>query len=159
MLLAGGCATALRGKTQGMRIQTDPAGAQAHIESLGDEAAPKSVTVVTPAKVELRRNQEHRITITKDGYHPVTVTLKPTWDGAAIPGFILPGGSVSVAADRVSGADLAFYPLPKITLTPATTPTTQPIELFQHRKKLLNREEHEKELEELRREALTKEII
>ena len=158
MTLSGGCATALRGKDQGMKLETDPSGAQVLIESVG-EGAPKAVTVITPAKVDLRRNLEHKLTFTKDGYHPVMVTLKGNWDGAALPGFALPGGSLSLAADRASGADLAFYPLPKIKLTPATTATTRPIELFQHRTKLLNKEQHEAELRELERDALTKEII
>jgi hypothetical protein len=147
MVLVGGagCASIMRGKNQGMRFETDPPGATVAVTSDGQ---PSGKTYTTPAKVELRRSKEHRVLIAREGYQPVTFVLRPNWDGASLPGFVLPGGSLSLGADRASGADLAFYPLPKIKLTPATGPSSAPVELHQYRTQLLNDQEYERALKE-----------
>ena len=145
VLIGTGCASIMRGKNQGMTFETDPPGATVAINTDGK---PADKTYVTPAKVELRRSKEHRVLISKDGHQPVTFLLKPNWDGASLPGFVLPGGSLSVGADRASGADLAFYPLPTIKLPPATAPTAAPIEMHQHRGHLFTTEQYEQALKD-----------
>jgi hypothetical protein len=144
VLLAGGCASIMRGKNQGVEFRTEPAGASVVVSSDGKQ----SQAYTTPAKVDLRRSERHTVLISKEGYQPVTFTLKPNWDGASLPGFILPGGSLSVAADRASGADLAFYPLPTIKLEPAAGGATRPVELHQHRAQLLTAPDYERALAE-----------
>lgn len=155
-LLAGGCATAMRGGKQGMSFATDPPGAKVTVVSDG-KPVPQAWT--TPVEVELKRNQVHQVTLSKEGYRPVTFELKAQWDGASLPGLILPGGSLSVASDRASGADLAFYPLPTIKLTPSAGSSAEPITMFQHRGKLLTKEEYDKVIEQERKELYSKEII
>src|SRR5687768_6454794 len=82
----GGCASIIRGKNQGMQFDTHPAGATVTVTAEGE----KEKTATTPAKIDLRRSKEHRVLISKDGHQPVTFTLKPNWDGASLPGFVLP---------------------------------------------------------------------
>jgi hypothetical protein len=127
-----------------MKFETDPPGATVTVSSDGEEER----TYTTPTTIELRRANAQRVVITKEGYQPVAFVLTPNWDGASLPGFVLPGGSISVAADRASGADLAFYPIPKITLPPATRPTAGPVMLRQFRGQLLSEEEYKRAVEE-----------
>lgn len=141
---ATGCATALRGSSQKMKIETDPPGATLKIND-------QSYT--TPAEVELKRKETYKFEVAKEGYRTKVFQLSAQWDGASLPGLIVPGGSMSVATDRVSGADLSFSDLPKIKLDPAPD-GTPPQEMFVYRKKLLTKDEYEKTLADEREEAL-----
>ena len=149
LFYVGGCATVMRGDSQKIKFDTDPAGAK--VEVAGG-------TYTTPVEVALKRKIVHIVTISKEGCQSITFTMASTWDGASLVGVALPGGSVSAASDRLSGADLAFYPLPKIKLLPATGPTTQPVTMYQHRRNLLNQEEHDKLMAEEHEEILHKQI-
>ena len=140
MICAGGCATAVRGDKQKVLFDTDPSGATVQV---GDK------TATTPVEVPLKRKDDHDVTITKEGYRTVMFHLKANWDGASLPGFLLPGGSVSVAADRASGADLAFYKLPKLKLQPVTDPNTPPLVMYPYRGKLLTKEEYDQTMVEV----------
>ena len=139
-----GCATALRGSSQKMKIETDPSGATLKIND-------QSYT--TPAEVELKRKETYKVEVGKEGYRTKVFDFAAQWDGASLPGLIVPGGSVSVATDRVSGADLSFSDLPTIKLDPAPA-GTPPQEMVIYRKKVLTKEDYEKTLEEERLEAL-----
>src|SRR5689334_25421149 len=83
LLVGTGCAT-LRGDTQKMKIESDPAGALLTVDG-------KSYT--TPSEGELKRKDAHRIAIAKEGYRPITFNLESTWDGASMTDLALPGGS------------------------------------------------------------------
>ncbi|MFI5381239.1 MAG: PEGA domain-containing protein [Tepidisphaerales bacterium] len=143
-IFAGGCATAVRGDTQKLKIESDPSGATLKVNDQ---------TYTTPAEVALKRKETYKIEVAKAGYRTKVFELKAQWDGASLPGLILPGGSVSVATDRVSGADLSFSELPTLKLDPAPA-GTPPQEMVVYRKKVLTKEEYEKTLEEERLEAL-----
>jgi hypothetical protein len=149
LLLMGatGCATVVRGDAQNMKFNTDPAGARLLVNG---------AEYTTPAVVALKRNQNQKIEITREGYRPVVFEMKSVWDGAALGNAVLPGGSLGAATDRVKGSDLAFYKVPTIKLTPATAAESGPIELFQYRKRYLTREEYEIELAIDREEARTR---
>jgi hypothetical protein len=145
LMFAAGCATLVRGDKQAMKFVTDPPGATVLVDG---------AIQITPATVQLKRNEEHPVTISLSGYRSVTFVLKSTWDGASLPGVILPGGSASVAADRASGADLNFYDLPKIKLEPAMSENTPPLEMVQYRKQLLTKTVYDKVMEEERQERM-----
>ena len=87
-----GCATALRGDSQKMKFETDPSGASLKIDDQQYTA---------PAEVSLKRKDTHRVEVSKEGYRTKVFDLKAQWDGASLPGLILPGGSVSVALSKV----------------------------------------------------------
>lgn len=125
-----------------MKFETEPSGATVKVAD---------GTYTTPAEVRLKRKNEYPVEISKAGYRPITFTLKAQWDGATLGNVILPGGSVGAATDRASGADLKFYQLEKVRLTP-TTQSTAPMELVQYRGKLVTKAEFDKILEQERRE-------
>lgn len=143
LLLIGmsGCATIIRGTEQKLKFETEPSGATV---TVGDKQ------YTTPVTLSLKRRREYTVLVNKEGYVPIQFVLKGTWDGASLSSAALPGGSLMVATDRAGGADLAFYPLPKIQLQPAKEPTTRPIELYQWKKELLSKEAYEKAKEEER---------
>jgi hypothetical protein len=143
LAICGGCATALRGDAQKIRFETEPAGATVKVDNQ---------TYTTPVQMKLKRNENHDVVVSKDGYRTVMFTMIGKWDGASIPGAALPGGSVSVAADRATGADLSFYEVPKIKLEPAAS-GAPPLQLIQYNKKYLPKDEYEKALKEDQEEA------
>jgi hypothetical protein len=134
-----GCATVVRGDKQKLTFNTDPTGAKLVV---GDKE------YTTPAKVELKRREKYQVTVSKEGYRPLTFELTARWDGASLPAFAAPGGSASVATDRATGADLSYYKMEKIKLTPSTRPSEEPLKLIQHRGKLYTQEEYELVLKE-----------
>ena len=135
LLLAAGCATAIRGETQKVGVETDPPGAALKVDQQN---------YTTPATVDLKRKDEHTFTISKDGYRTVTFVIKPTWDGIALGNMVLPGGSVAMATDRATGADMKFYNIQKIKLEPTANANTPPLVLYGHRDQLLTKEEYDK---------------
>jgi len=133
-----GCATAMRGESQKIKFATDPEGATVKIGE---------ATYATPVEVALKRKEVHAVEITMEGYQGVKFEMKAQWDGATLVGVALPGGSAMAATDRATGADLAFYSLPKIKLEKATG-KSELKELFQYRGKLLSKEDYDKAIEE-----------
>ena len=98
---AGGCATIVNGKTQDIAIATNPPGATCYIDS--------GQTVVTPSSVNLRRNKDYVLTITKDGYQPQTVPLTSVMSGW-MAGNILLGGIIGGGIDAATGAAWTITP-------------------------------------------------
>src|SRR5205814_2087069 len=131
------------GNSQKIKFNTDPAGATLKV-------ADKTLT--TPAEVELKRKETYDVTLSKEGYRTVMFQMNSTWDGASLAGAILPGGSLMLATDRTTGADLAFYDPPTIKLEPAPADAL-PKQMFLRRGRLLTKEEFDKEVEEARIEA------
>jgi hypothetical protein len=144
MILAlGGCATALRGTRQKMLFETDPQGATITID---DEK------YTTPAKVELKRKDEHSVVIAREGFRTVKFNMKAQWDGASLLSLALPGGSIMFATDTASGADRSFASVARIKLEPAPDANTPPLELTQYRGKLLTKDDYAKAMDEERRQ-------
>jgi len=98
--LATSCATLMTGKFQKVSVTTMPAGAIAVCEG---------VQVITPGVFTLRRDSDHAITISKEGYHDEIVLLKKTMSGA-VAGNILLGGIIGGAVDMATGAAYKLTP-------------------------------------------------
>lgn len=131
--LGTGCAT-LRGSTQKLKFDTDPSAATLTVNGQ---------KYTTPAVVELKRKEAHRVLVEKAGYRPVAFNLESTWDGAAMTDLAVPGGSALVGLSAVSGSDRQFYPVEKIKLEKATGPNPPVLELFGFRGKLLTKPEYD----------------
>jgi hypothetical protein len=134
-----GCATLVRGDKQKLAFNTDPAGATV---TLDDGKAKQTVT--TPATVPLKRKDKYAVEIAKPGFQTLQFDLAAQWDGATIGNAVLPGGSIGAATDRASGADLQFYKLETIKLSPGSGQQ----KLVQHRGKLYTDAEYQKVLAE-----------
>ncbi len=137
-ILSGGCATVIRGTHQTVNVKTDPSGATCLVDGN---------TYTTPANVDLRRKVAHLITLSKEGYRTIQFNLSPEWDGVSLVGAILiPGGSLGLVTDRVSGADMNFYTLAEIKMAPSTRPAEPPIVLTDFKGRLLNDDEYQQAL-------------
>ena len=115
--LLGGCATTLRGTTDVLVVESDPPGAAVDVSG---------ATGSTPATFKLRRKGNYVVTISKDGYEPVTVnvTHKIVAAGSAgMAGNILLGGIIGAAVDAGSGAMFDLVPNPiKVKLVARAAP-------------------------------------
>jgi len=117
----GGCATLLRGSQQTLAFRTVPPDAQIFVDGR---------TYTAPVDVTLRRKKMHEVIVWREGYRTVEFALDPQWDGVSLVGnIILPGGSVGLIVDQVSGADQNFFKLAKIDLVPTTQPDLPPLVL------------------------------
>ena len=98
-----GCASATRGWTEQIAINTTPEGVNARIDG-GDQHE-----CVTPCTVTVRRNADVTVHLNKPGYRPETVALTKEVSVGGAAGFagnIIAGGAVGMVVDAASGATL-----------------------------------------------------
>jgi len=130
--MCGACATLLRGSRQTLNFRTDPPDAQVSIDGR---------VYTSPVRLSLRRKVEHHVVVQKAGYRTVVFNIRPEWDGISLIGnIIMPGGSIGIVADKVSGADMFFYKLAPIDLSPTTHPAP-PAVLYDYHGHLLTAEQ------------------
>ena len=97
-----GCASVTRGTTESISIASTPPGATANVSGL---EAP--TTCVTPCVVQVKRNADITVSISKQGYEPQVIPLTkeiPGAGAAGLAGNVLVGGLVGVGVDAVTGA-------------------------------------------------------
>lgn len=104
-LSTSGCATVLNGTNIDYRTETDPTGA--NLTFMG------GIACVSPCEIELRRKDDTRVDITKDGYEPVYVLIQSKLGGSTF-GNLLAGGIIGGAVDAGNGASNVLYPRPLI---------------------------------------------
>lgn len=121
----GGCASVSRGTTENISISSVPAGAQADVTGLDVPTA-----CVTPCVVQVKRNADISVTISKDGYDPQVVPLTKEIVSAGAAGFagnILLGGLVGAGVDAYNGAAMDHKPNPvTVTLVPTVQRPSKP---------------------------------
>jgi hypothetical protein len=112
--LTGGCATLLRGSRDNLTFRTVPTGATVIV----DGTAYRS-----PVSLDLKRKIKHYVIVSSEGYRTLRFVVEPQWDGVSLVGnIILPGGSLGLVVDRVSGADLTFFEMADIHLVASSQP-------------------------------------
>ena len=99
--LTSGCATVIKGRSQTVPVNSDPPGAEIIVNH-----APMGVT---PAQLELRRKDDHLITLEKTGYAPASVPIVKSV-GGAVWGNILAGGLIGWGVDATTGAQYNLKP-------------------------------------------------
>lgn len=99
VLAVSGCATIMQGSTQQVSLSSSPTGATINVNGrpLG----------TTPAAVDLKRKDNHVISIELDGYRPYEVALTRSVSGW-VWGNIVFGGLPGLAVDAITGG---FYKL------------------------------------------------
>jgi len=96
------CASIINGRTQTIRVETDPSGVNLVVYPTGD-------TATTPAEIELRRNAPYTIRIQDPGYTDESVLLSPIMSNWMY-GNILIGGLIGMSVDISSGAAFKLIP-------------------------------------------------
>jgi len=102
-LATSGCATVMNGTNTDYATNTDPTGAD--IVFLGGPSC------TTPCELELRRKDDTRVDIVKEGYEPVYVLIQSRLGGSTF-GNILLGGGIGAAIDGGNGASNRLHPRP-----------------------------------------------
>ena len=95
-LTLGGCATIINGTTQKIPVNTTPQGATAKNQD--------GVSCITPCSIELKRNQDHIITISKEGFENQSVTCKHVLRAAVVGYILLPFGLIGAVVDVATGS-------------------------------------------------------
>lgn len=98
--LLPGCASIVHGTRQKIAVATNPAGA-----TISDGES----SVQSPGTLNLKRNQDYILTITKPGYETETVKITHVISGA-VAGNLLAGGFIGWGVDAVSGAQWRLEP-------------------------------------------------
>jgi hypothetical protein len=99
--IINGCATVINGTTQEVGISTDPSGATLCVD--GREY------YKSPAKIIMKRKDDHMVEVTKDGYDKENVNIKSVISGA-VAGNLLLGGLIGVGVDALSGGASRLEP-------------------------------------------------
>lgn len=89
-----GCASIMHGTTQKVGISSAPTGAKVTVNNLAYGS--------TPVFADLKRGEEHIVTIEMDGYEKSQLTLTKGVSGW-VWGNILFGGLIGLAVDAISG--------------------------------------------------------
>ncbi len=108
-ILLGGCATVTRGTSEMVEVTSDPAGA---VVTTSIDKTCKA----TPCSIEAPRKTEFTVTISKPGYVSQTLEVKSKLSAKGGIGMAanmaLPGGTLGLVTDVVTGAGLDHEPNP-----------------------------------------------
>lgn len=101
VMWSSGCATIVTGKYQNIPVTSEPPGAKVRSDT--------GVSIVTPGKLDLRRNQDHTLVAEYPGCEPQQRELKHGLQGW-FWGNILLGGIIGGVVDLASGASDKLQP-------------------------------------------------
>jgi hypothetical protein len=101
LMCATGCASIVKGTTQDIPMTSVPAGADVLVDG--------SLVGQTPLKAQLKRKNDHLVTIQKTGYQTKTVAVVKDV-GGAVWGNILLGGLIGWGVDASTGAQYNLTP-------------------------------------------------
>ncbi len=105
--IVSGCASSNRNDNERFRIESSPESATATL-STGESC-------LTPCHFDLPRSEDFRVTITKEGYRPVTKTIrsvKSETGGAPATASVSLGGILNVPIGPQTGASYDLEPNP-----------------------------------------------
>ncbi|MDE2303998.1 MAG: PEGA domain-containing protein [Gammaproteobacteria bacterium] len=97
-----GCATIVKGTTQKVPVASDPSGADVIVDG--------NLSGQTPTTVELKRKNDHLVTLEKTGYQSRSVAVVKSV-GGAVWGNILAGGLIGWGVDAADGAQYNLVPV------------------------------------------------
>ena len=101
LAISSGCATIIHGTTQDINITTDPSGADLNVDG--------SERYKSPAKITMKRKDDHIVEVSMDGYQKETINIKSVVSGA-VAGNIIAGGLIGWGIDAASGGQYRLVP-------------------------------------------------
>ena len=125
--LTSGCATIVKGTSQGVAVKTDPPGAACELARKG-----KTVGIVnpTPGTTQVSKSAAALdVTCKKQGYLDATASLSSSVQGWTL-GNILLGGVVGIVVDAGSGAMHQYQPEVSMKLLPESFESAESRDVF-----------------------------
>jgi len=113
-----GCATVMNGTSQPVSFKSDPDGATVKII--------QGMSCTTPCEYEMKRGKDSMVTITRQGYQPVSVYVQSRTGGATF-GNIIAGGIIGGVVDGSNGASNHLYPNPVYVRLVPVDSTAEPV--------------------------------
>lgn len=114
-MLVSGCATLVKGSTQDLNINTDPAGASCDLSRSGIVIATINPT---PGSVQIKKDKNDiEVKCKKAGFIETAGQIPATFEGWTV-GNLLIGGFIGIAVDYSSGALNSYAPDLLVKLTP-----------------------------------------
>lgn len=105
LLFVTGCATAINGRYQSIKITSDPPGAKITAGSTGKQ------NLIAPGKITLIRNVPVTLVAQKDGYHSAMQELEPQLNNWIFGNaFLMTPGILTSAFDYAFGAGFELEP-------------------------------------------------
>ena len=121
-LLLSGCATIVKGSTQDLNINTDPAGAACDLSRAGVVIA---TVDPTPGTVQVKKDKNNiEVKCKKSGYTETSGQIPANFEGWTV-GNVLIGGIIGIAVDYGSGALNNYEPELFVKLTPEKFASTE----------------------------------
>jgi len=96
-----GCATIVKGSNQKIPVASEPSSADILVDG--------NLVGQTPTSIQLKRKQDHLVTIRKEGYESKSVAVVKDI-GGAVWGNILAGGLIGWGVDASTGAQYNLVP-------------------------------------------------
>lgn len=100
MFFCSSCCSIVQGRTQKVGISSNPSGAEAEIDGM---------KIITPKILNLERNKNYKIDITKEGYYRAGAIITGHLSGW-LWGNVLLGGLIGMAIDFATGAAYKLEP-------------------------------------------------
>lgn len=114
LLTLTACGMILHGTSQNILCTTTPSGALVRSSD--------GTMCMTPCSVTLKRNKDDTLTIERDGYESVTLSVRSVLSKSCAGEILLPGGIVCWSIDLASGGGYQLLPERiDIKLNPAAT--------------------------------------
>jgi len=110
-----GCASIIHGSKQPVTFESTPSGAFVEVT---DAMGTSHGTCETPCKLDLKRKNPYKVTMTKTGFGPVTMTIDRKSDGW-IWGNLVFGGIIGLIVDFSNGAAYKLSPAQMQVTLPA----------------------------------------
>ncbi|MDD5495953.1 MAG: PEGA domain-containing protein [Candidatus Omnitrophica bacterium] len=96
-----GCATVVTGWYQKILVSSEPSGATVQVDG--------AASYKTPSKVNLKRNKDHVLVFSKEGYRSEEVKILHVISGAFC-GNVFLGGPLGMGVDAITGAQFKLIP-------------------------------------------------
>ena len=113
-ILSSGCATATRGTSEAMVVETKPIGATV---TISNEHMGAGIVCQTPCSVEMPRKRGFSVKVEKVGYETIETKVITRVEGAGSAGMagnVLLGGVIGAGVDAMTGAMKGFAPNPLV---------------------------------------------
>lgn len=127
LLMIAGCGSIVRGTSEDVAVQTDPAGAHVTTDI--------GLSCIGPCIIKVPRKKSFTVTAAADGYQSASASVGTRMSGAGAAGLggnIILGGLIGGGIDLATGAAKDHFPNPVVLILTPLDPNAPPPRLKQY---------------------------